>query len=423
MATNFNLLVYGATVGGDGGSEPGAIDENIQVLAWDPYLAPFRKGSIRPDLTNGMSAWWRPRAIDSEVSWKTVVKPITEVVTNHTNKFTRWHYLCPAGSPAKTFHWNGRGGSRNLPYNMWIADGITGYPDPLDIGPPQTRDSLVSMTWYDPVRDQWFDSETYGFENRLVSGSLSNEFYANNNFMNDPNVISNPANPSNTQYAPQVGYTEQGHLTKGFTGGDGLPKYFTPAGNAAGRMQLLKKFELETPGWPIRHAIGFIISRGSIKSNPYYRWPAESSDGDQGNSADANEMGTLFSIPSSVDLSTLGLSEIGLRVGRAIQNYGLILTDGTGLPLKSTETKCNFNIEETCEASTKAALDADFAKLFPSNPANAIVKIVDNNDDAQLASGGSTPVTGGYEVDNWNAPGTGHTVTDGTNTWNVGAVL
>lgn len=405
------------------GTDPGYSD-SVQILEWDPFLAPGRKGSIRPDLTNGCSAWYRPRAIDSEIAWKVFGKPITRVVINNNSFSHAMRQFAPVGSPVKILGWNGRGAGYNTNFQLNIANGTTGHPDPTETNP--SRDSSVSLLWWSSDLGQWVESQFFAFENI----GAANNYRCQVHYTNYPNPENNPApgGTYNPRYTPQIGWNEQGHFHEG---GDatpysndvspttGLPKYFNSASNTANWASYLSKFELETPGFPIRHALA--IAQASNSTTPGWVWPAASSDGSSTN-PNAVPEGTLYAIPSSVDLNSLGLSEIGLRLGRAMQRYGIYVVDvAPNHPTQgATQTSIALSIERECAASTKAAIDADMLKLFPTDPNAALIRIVSNNAEAQVASGGSTPVVP-HSVNVFGTPGNGHLLSDGRTTWRGGA--
>ena len=78
----------------------------------------------------------------------------------------------------------------------------------------------------------------------------------------------------------------------------------------------------------IRHALAFAMPRSTMALGPV--WPAISQDsGAVGTYTGALPMGTLVSIPLSVNLNTLGLSPTGLAIARALQQYGAYLVDAS----------------------------------------------------------------------------------------------
>lgn len=404
----------------------GTINDSLQFLAIDPFLMPFRKGSTASDQAGGQSAWSRP--VGDGLTTEAQPKPITTVTVNHTNNFTHWAYLARRSDPLKTISDNGYGGGRNLGFQMHIANDTHGHPDPTENQPGgATRDSgvvILAEHTDNPGQYHWHDF--YGFEN-INDGDWTNVYQAQTHDTDWPSISSNPAGPGNILQSPAGAYDAQGHLTDGEVGGDGLPKYWPAAGNVPYIYSILRQQEIETAGFPIRHAIFFSISRNSINSlgsaDPYV-WPAQGTDGGTTPAADGVPMGSLFVIPEAVDVTSLGLSEIGVRLARAMQRYGLYLMDGTGdHPTNpSTETRANFYLDENCSGATRTTLDSDLAILFPSNPANAVLEIATNNAEAQSVSGGGTGLIG-HLPNTWNTPGTGHTVTDGATLWNIGATI
>jgi hypothetical protein len=80
----------------------------------------------------------------------------------------------------------------------------------------------------------------------------------------------------------------------------------------------------------IPHALALSIPRAQLRSGPV--WPAISED-----QPDAARpylgnvpMGTLVTLPPSVDLARLGLSRNGLTIARALRDYGAYVVDASG---------------------------------------------------------------------------------------------
>jgi hypothetical protein len=107
-------------------------------------------------------------------------------------------------------------------------------------------------------------------------------------------------------------------------------------------------------------------------------WPATQQDGDHATSYTGEvPMGTLFAIPSSVDITRLGLSTTqGLALAQALQNYGAYVVDRAG----SNVLYC----ELSCDATAYEALRVAWRTLMPQ------VRAVTNNTEA-TPGGGGTP--------------------------------
>jgi hypothetical protein len=121
----------------------------------------------------------------------------------------------------------------------------------------------------------------------------------------------------------------------------------------------------------IRHALALAVPRRNLAHGPV--WPATSEDGNA-NYGGSLPMGSLVSIPRSVDLNRLGLSPRGLAIARALQDYGAYLVDASE----------NFTLfaEPTAEpllASARSDLNAIRSAL----------RIVTNSSEQNVAGGGS----------------------------------
>lgn len=142
---------------------------------------------------------------------------------------------------------------------------------------------------------------------------------------------------------------------------------------------LIRKGELKSE---IRHALAVAVASHAFNKNapggkPYV-WPASSADNGWQSSYGSSGnlyMGSLLAIPPSVDLSKLGLSPAGLRLGKALQDYGAYLTDSTGGNLAF--------YAEPAAAAEVGGLAADLGKLA------ALLKVVTNNTPSSRGGGGT----------------------------------
>lgn len=423
----FNLLVYGENLV-ETPEAPGSYSDSLFILARDPFLHMWAGGSVASNLSGGVSAFCRP--IGTSAIYAQVSKPVTQFGLNHTNGFSRWIYLGTRSDPLKTVAWNGGGSGWNLPWQMHIPNGTHGYPfAPSD---PRDKDSHVAILGHHPSRDEWHWYEYWRFANPTSDGGAtwSNTYDAQIMFTGDPDAAdgSNPAAPPSNHWRWNqwnAGYAQQGHFkTNQVAAGN---KYYVTSGNVSQLRKTWRKHELEQAGFPLRWAITVGGSANSVSpqsagSGVGWQWPCIGSDG----SGSSFPMGSLFAIRQNVDVENLGLSELGVRVARQLQRYGMYVTDTSSNHTTSpgTQTRFTFNLEESTDSATKDDLVASLNIIFPTNPANAIVERVTNNLEAQSASGGGTPLGPQPYLPNvWNTPGTGHTVSDGVNTWRMGAVL
>ncbi|PID31252.1 hypothetical protein CR983_01980 [Candidatus Saccharibacteria bacterium] len=80
----------------------------------------------------------------------------------------------------------------------------------------------------------------------------------------------------------------------------------------------------QQPGWNPG------IKRNGFGQQLGYVWPASEQDGFSASKYRGNiRMGTYYCIPSSVNIDNLGLNSAGLMVARAMQDYGVYVTDAT----------------------------------------------------------------------------------------------
>ena len=124
----------------------------------------------------------------------------------------------------------------------------------------------------------------------------------------------------------------------------------------------------------IRHALAMALPRSL--QQPGSVWPAESEDYDARSTYGGNiPIGTLFAIPSSVDLNSLGLTPQGLVVARALQQFG-------AYDLDSADGNAVFYAEPTAEGSIGNAR-GDISKLVK------LLRPITNNTAGSVGGGGS----------------------------------
>lgn len=109
------------------------------------------------------------------------------------------------------------------------------------------------------------------------------------------------------------------------------PGYFTAApgtqfGAAATSIPLLMGLQRisELQAGTINHAVSFSMNT----PQQGFRWPAQRGDGTSLLTTVAKE-GTCFRFPASLNLASYNLTPYGLTLARAIQQYGMVLTDAT----------------------------------------------------------------------------------------------
>jgi len=139
-------------------------------------------------------------------------------------------------------------------------------------------------------------------------------------------------------------------------------------------------------------------------STDCFRWPAATADGyavghygtDSGNSNAAMKMGALLAIPTSTDLSTLGLeTEPGHQLAWTLQNYGAYIVDDTWGPGFA------LNGENGPDGSLRTQFQADYGYGIEQWTPVAVawsrdiqrlmgaLYVVNNNDQTSIGGGGT----------------------------------
>jgi hypothetical protein len=132
---------------------------------------------------------------------------------------------------------------------------------------------------------------------------------------------------------------------------------------------LIRTWELQQGS--IRHALALAVPRRDMAHGPV--WPANSEDGNA-TYGGSLPMGSLVSIPRSVDLNSLGLSPGGLAIATALRDYGAYLVDASE----------NFTLfaEPSAEGSLAGAR-ADLDKI------RSQLRVVTDNSPSTPGGGGS----------------------------------
>ena len=166
----------------------------------------------------------------------------------------------------------------------------------------------------------------------------------------------------------------------------------TSATGVAMLFGILRGYEINQAGRPIEHALQIVLPR---KHLPNQRCnimisrdrilPATTRDrtADQsGENTGEIPYGAVMAIPRYVDVSRLGLSDPGLRLARAIQNYGMYVVDGGGCANGA------IRADQAVSDSVKSQIMRDMPKIYRE------VRMVLNSawTPGQAAVGGGQPI-------------------------------
>jgi hypothetical protein len=212
-----------------------------------------------------------------------VQAPYGEAAFN-TEKFSAPIYTVPAGQATVNVTWNNCVGSGSE--SPSLAAGLANVPIPA--GAVQSEGSDGEMVVYQPSTDTewefWRAVQTNGIWSACGAGRIQN-------------VSTTPGT------FPTGGVTGAGLPLLGF---------------------LIRVSDLQSG--TINHAIN--IELPCLKAGSF-SWPAQRTDG-ACNDPNAPAEGERFRLPASLDLSTLNLTPGELMIARAMQQYGVIVTDLAG---------------------------------------------------------------------------------------------
>jgi PKD repeat protein len=147
------------------------------------------------------------------------------------------------------------------------------------------------------------------------------------------------------------------------------------ASGAPGFAGLIREHEVANKVIP--HALAIAVPGEVLKQG--FVWPANREDGDSATSYTGQvPMGTLFAIPSTVNVETMALSPEGKALARALQNYGAYVVDRSGM--------ASLYCELSCDSAGTERMKTDFKVLFPQ------MRAVTNNTAATVGGGGTPRV-------------------------------
>jgi hypothetical protein len=127
----------------------------------------------------------------------------------------------------------------------------------------------------------------------------------------------------------------------------------------------------------IPHSLALGIRNDQLQSG--FVWPAKSQDGDHATAYSGNiPMGSMFAIPISVNINSLGLSAAGVALAWTLQNYGchVLIRSGSNALYAEPDAYTQFS-------ATITAMRTAWASLMP------LLEYVTNNTSNNVAGGGA----------------------------------
>lgn len=127
------------------------------------------------------------------------------------------------------------------------------------------------------------------------------------------------------------------------------------ASNSAGMGGILRVWEIQQLS--IHHALTYLLPFANLKHGP--AWPSAREDfyGYQQYKGHV-PIGQLAAIPPSVDVTTLGLTPVGLALAHALQDYGAYCDDSDG------DTLIHFSVENAVATQIPAATITEMQKAI-----------------------------------------------------------
>lgn len=201
----------------------------------------------------------------------------------------------------------------NFPYQLRIPEGF-----PISVNVPETSDGQIVI--YDETTG--YTHEFYKF--KWKNGNPTADIHRTD----DPNISLNPANPTSVKtISDQNIISGKGH---GTTPGQIVG---TRAIGTACLAGLLRTFEMTEPNTYPQHAIALELAYGQLHAVTV-QWPAVTKDYTAYQNTGNIPYGALVALPphskGGPDLSTLGLTDAGMRIAKSLVYYGGIVTDRRG---------------------------------------------------------------------------------------------
>lgn len=286
------------------------IVENEQIAENDPFYYPYSPTSAF-NRTIGTGAEYS--ALNSQLTID--IKKVAKWGFNTRNGWSIAVAKSTASDPMVTVTCSSTDVNRNVnfPYKMRIPQGF-----PMSSGvQAETSDGQIAV--YD---------ETTGIMHEFYKFKWNNgNPKADIHYTNDPDIDLNPANPTNIKITPDQNIiTGNGH-------GSFLGQIVgSRAVGTAGFAGLIRKFELTDPNTYPQHALVVELSYGQLLS--VIQWPACAKDWASSTNTGSIPYGSLVAIPSQSkggpDLTTLGLTDAGMRIAKTLVYYGAYVADRRG---------------------------------------------------------------------------------------------
>ena len=160
---------------------------------------------------------------------------------------------------------------------------------------------------------------------------------------------------------------------------------------------LLRGDQINTPGHPIEHALQMVLpldrpNECNVMLGMGIILPATTRDGHAGQSGNNSgniRYGELLALPPNVNLNSLGLSEPGMRLARAIQGYGIRVVDSGGCGAGAIRT------DQHVSSHVYNQLWNDIPKIYPH------IRVVTNGEwqPGLTAIGGGQPIARNCALD------------------------
>jgi hypothetical protein len=247
----------------------------------------------------------------------------------------------------------------NFPYQLRIPDHF-----PLSVNVPETSDGQIVI--YDETTGHTHEFYKFKWNNGKPTADIHRT--------DDPDIANNPAKPTSSKTIPDQNIkTGNGHGTNpGNLVG-------TRAIGSACLAGLIRTFSMTEPDIYPQHALALELAYGQL-SKTLVQWPATSKDYTAYDNTGNIPYGALVAIPpvekGGPDLSTLDLTDAGMRIAKTLVYYGGYVTDRRG-------NNAGIEGDQYIPTSvTTNVMDDLQHKLIPH------LRVITNNTSTQTFSGG-----------------------------------